>query len=106
MAAFDELLISPEDLRAAATEFETCGTTVQNITNSMTEIVNGLAPVFSGEEATAYTNKFKSLQDDIQKLHAMIKEYASDLNEAAVVFGNTKTDVSGEIESLPSDVVS
>lgn len=99
------LKVSPEQLTSAATEFSACGTTVRNITAAMTDIVTGLSSAWAGEDATAYVAKFNGLQDDIGRMHAMIQEHVTDLNEMAKIYvGATESNVT-EIEALSSDVI-
>jgi WXG100 family type VII secretion target len=99
------LKVSPEQLTSAATEFSACGTTVRNITAAMTDIVTGLSSVWTGEDASAYSAKFGGLQDDIDRMHAMIQEHVTDLNEMARLYSNATTSNVTEIEALSSDVI-
>lgn len=99
------LKVSPEQLTSAATEFSACGTTVHNITSTMTDIVNGLSSAWAGDDATAYAAKFNGLQDDISRMHAMIQEHVTDLNEMARIYSNATSSNVTEIESLSSDVI-
>lgn len=99
------LKVSPEKLTSTAAEFGACGTTVRNITTAMTDIVTGLSPVWAGEDASTYVAKFNGLQDDIEKMHAMIQEHVTDLNEMAKNYIQTQGGTVTEIESLSSDVI-
>ena len=45
-----------------------------------------LSSAWEGEAATAYINKFKSLETDIQTLIRMINEHVSDLNQMAEAY--------------------
>ena len=99
------LKVTPEQLVSTANEFSTCGTTVRNITASMTEIVNGLSAAWSGEDASAYVTKFKGLQDDIERIHTMIQEHVNDLNEMAKNYTNATSANISDIDALSSDVI-
>lgn len=59
---------------------------VQSLTNSMMECVRNMSNFWQGEAASAYLNKFNELQDDIQKIHTMINEHVTDLNEMAIIY--------------------
>ncbi|MDD6729100.1 MAG: WXG100 family type VII secretion target [Eubacteriales bacterium] len=99
------LKVTPEQLIATANEFQSIGTTVRNLTGEMTNIVTGLSSIWEGEAATAYTAKFNGLQDDIERLHAMITEHVTDLNDMANVYSNAEKTELDEIATLSSDVI-
>lgn len=99
------LRVTPEQLEAAATEFATKGTSIGNLTSQMTQMVEGLSSIWEGDAATAYTGKFRQLEDDIQKLIRMVQEHSNDLNEMARVYRDTETANAEEIQSLPNDVI-
>lgn len=86
MAATGSLLVTPEKLIETAGEFSTCMNQVQTLTTNMTDLVKNTSAFWSGEAATAFVNKFNELQDDIQKIHNMINEHVTDLNEMAKIY--------------------
>lgn len=100
------LKVTPEQLISTANEFSSCGSTIRSITANMTDTVNGLSSAFAGDDASAYIAKFKGLQDDIERLHGMIQEHVTDLNEMAKNFTSAVTENTSEIDSLSSDVIS
>lgn len=99
------LKVTPEQLVSTANEFQSIGNTVQSLTSEMTNTVTGLSNIWEGEAATAYVAKFNGLQDDIQRLHAMITEHVNDLTEMANVYGNAEKSDIDEIATLSSDVI-
>lgn len=99
------LKVSPEQLTSAASEFSAYGTTVRNITLEMTSIVTSLSSAWAGEDATAYIAKFNGLQDDIERIHAMIQEHVTDLTEMAQTYSGATAGNLTEIEGLSSDVI-
>ena len=99
------LRVTPEQLEAAAGEFAAKGTTVGNLTSQMTQLIEGLASVWEGEAATAYTTKFRQLDDDIQKMIRMVQEHSNDLNEMARVYRDAETVNQDEIAGLAGDVI-
>lgn len=80
------LLVTPEKLIETSSEFSTCMGQVQNLTSSMMEQVRSMSSFWEGEAATAYLNKFNELEDDIQRVHTMINEHVTDLNEMAAIY--------------------
>lgn len=99
------LKVSPEQLTSAASEFSTCGTAIRNITTEMTSIVTSLSSAWAGEDASAYIAKFNGLQDDIERIHAMIQEHVTDLTEMAKSYSGAVSANLSEIEGLSSDVI-
>ncbi len=77
------LRVTPEKLRAKSQQFSTCDKTVQSLTRQMLDIVNQLRSTWQGEGATGYYNKLNSMNNDMQKLHRMIQEHTTDLNDIA-----------------------
>lgn len=99
------LKVSPEQLTATASEFSAYGSTVRNLTAELTSIVSSLSSVWEGEDATAYSAKFNGLQDDIERIHAMIQEHVTDLTEMAKGYSGATEGNLTEIEGLSSDVI-
>lgn len=99
------LKVTPQQLMTTANEFNSCGTTVRNLTQSMTSLVSGLSSVWTGEAATAYAAKFNGLQDDIERIHRMIAEHVQDLNDMAQNYESAENANLTEIEALSSDVI-
>lgn len=77
------LKVTPEKLIEAAEEFETSGQKVRSITEEMISIVEGFKPVWQGEAATGFSNRFASLGDDMNRMYMMIKSHADDLIQMA-----------------------
>lgn len=97
--------VSPEKLEAAATEFSSTASTVSALTNEMTDMVNGLSGAWTGEAATAYTTKFNGLNDDIQRMIAMINEHSADLIEMAGTYRSTEQANESLANSLTDNVI-
>lgn len=99
------LRVTPEQLETAAGEFSSKGTTIGNLTSQMTQLIDGLSSVWQGEAATAYTQKFRQLDDDISKMIRMIQEHSKDLSEMARVYREAETINQDEIAGLAGDVI-
>lgn len=97
--------VTPEQLQSTSTEFAAKGQTIGTLTTQMTDLVVGLSSVWEGEAATAYVNKFRQLDDDIQKMIRMVQEHSDDLNEMAKVYIDSEIANSEEIENLSGDVI-
>lgn len=77
------LRVTPEKLISASSQFQQCDNTVNSLTQNMMDIVGQLNSTWAGEAATEYYNKLKGLQGDVQKLHNMIQEHTTDLQDMA-----------------------
>lgn len=77
------LRVTPEKLISASSQFQTSDTNVNNLTQNMLDIVSQLSSTWAGDAATGYYNKLKGLQQDMQKLHKMIQEHTTDLQDMA-----------------------
>lgn len=99
------LNVTPQELINTATEFQSQGTQVSNLTSEMMSLVTGLSSAWEGDAATAYINRFSQLEDDIQRMVAMITEHTNDLNEMAAVYEQAEQANIETIESLPTDVI-
>lgn len=80
------LRVTPEKMITASTQFQQSNTDVKNLTQNMMDIVNQLSTTWAGEAATEYYNKLKGLEPDMQKLHKMIQEHTTDLQDMAKTF--------------------
>ena len=99
------LKVTPEQLVSTANEFQGIGNTIRTLTADMTNTVTGLSSIWEGEAATAYVAKFNGLQDDIERMHAMITEHVTDLTEMARVYSDAENADLDEIATLSSDVI-
>jgi len=86
------LKVTPEKMISMSTQFGQSDTTVNNLTTQMMNIVNQLNSTWAGEAATAYYNKLKGLQGDMQKLHKMIQEHTTDLSDMAKTYQQAEKD--------------
>lgn len=99
--------VSTDKLRGTSSEFSSIGSTVSNLTSQMTSLVTGISgAVWTGEAATAYVSKFKSLDNDIQKINRKIQEHVNDLNEMARVFDEAENTNVQTSSGLPGSALS
>lgn len=84
------LKVTPEKLRATATELSSEGQTVSSQTQQMMSLVTGLSSSWQGDASNTYINKFKQLEDDINKINAMIQEHVRDLNDMAANYSTAE----------------
>jgi len=99
------LRVTPEQLESTAGSFDTSAGEVSTLTSQMTDMVNSLSSVWTGEAAAAYKAKFDGLNDDIQKMIGFVKEHAQDLKDMAQVYRQAEQSNEEIIQSLSSDVI-
>ena len=97
--------VSTEQLRSTASEFSTLGQQVSSLTSEMTNTVTSLASGWEGDAAQAYINKFRGLEDDIQKMNNMIQEHVNDLYDMAQRYDDANTAAVDLAGTLSSDVI-
>ncbi len=100
------LKVTPEKLISTASEFSSTGSSINSITTEMMSIVNGLKSTWQGDAATTYSTKFNQLQDDMDRMHRMIQEHVTDLNEMATKYQAAESANSDLGSSLSGDVIS
>ena len=69
------LKVTPEKLIEAAGDFQNTEANVRSLTEEMISIVDSLKPVWQGEAATGFANRFAALSDDMNKLYALIRKH-------------------------------
>lgn len=99
------LRVTPQTLQNTSNEFSNNGTEIANLTQQMTDIVNGLSSFWTGEASEAFRAKFAGLADDIQRIINMVKEHSVDLNDMAQVYIDADIMNSDLISNLSSDVI-
>ncbi len=77
------LKVTPDRLISASGDFKRHDSRVVSITTQMMNIVNSLNGCWEGQAQQAYVSKFRSLQNDMSRIHAKISEHSTDLNEMA-----------------------
>lgn len=100
------LRVTPERLSTASNEFAQSATQVNQITQQMIEIIRATNSSWQGEASTAYTQKFNSLDEDMQQIYRMISEHSQDLQEMATQYKNAEqanVELSG---SMKTNVIS
>lgn len=99
------LLVTPEKLISTSQEFSSSASQVQQLTNQMMELVNGLSSTWGGEAHTAYHTKFSGLKDDMTRIHRMIMEHSNDLNEMAANYKKAESTNVEAGSALNADVI-
>lgn len=99
------LKVTPEKLIQTSGEFATTGNQMKSLTSEMMSLVQGMKGIWQGEAASAYGNKFQSLQTDMDKLYRMVQEHVKDLQEMAALYQKAEEGNAQQSGSLNSNVV-
>lgn len=97
--------VDPQTLMNTATEFSGTGSQVKGLTGEMMSKVTSLSRVWEGDASVAYINRFRELQDDMDRMFSMIQEHVKDLNDMAqqyITAENANVDLGS---SLAGDVI-
>lgn len=100
------LKVTPEKLSTSSSEFATQASTVNQLTQQMLQIIRGTNSTWQGEAATAYTQKFNSLDEDMQQIYRMIMEHSTDLQEMATTYQQAEQANMELGESMKTNVIS
>lgn len=106
MAATGIIKVSPEKLIATADEFGKEGFIMSGLVNQMINIVSSMSSTWEGEASTAYINKFKNLECDIQVLNRMIQEHVGDLEQMSNLYSSAERSNSDDAASLTAGIIS
>lgn len=99
------LKVTPEKLMEAAGEFANTESNIRNITQEMISVVDSFKPIWQGEAATGFANRFDSLSDDMNRLYAMIRKHSDDLTEMANEYRQAEEDSANMSASLVTEAI-
>ena len=102
----DVIRVMPEVLKNTAGEFANEAGQLKNLTNTMMETVNSLASVFEGDASMTYRARFGQLQDDMNRMFAMIQEHSNDLETMATNYINADSENTQIAAALSGDIIS
>ena len=104
--AMSALKVTPAQLKSKAKEFDTQAGKVKKTTQQMFDIIKELTgAVWSGVAATKYKGQFNKLNDDVQRMLKMIKEFSSDLLAIAAEYEKAEKANEAAAASLKTDVI-
>ncbi|MBR1909495.1 MAG: WXG100 family type VII secretion target [Lachnospiraceae bacterium] len=99
------LKVTPEKLIEAAGDFQNTEANVRSLTEEMISIVDSLKPVWQGEAATGFANRFAALSDDMNKLYALIRKHSDSLTDIANEYRQAETDSGNITADLVTEAV-
>ncbi len=99
------LKVTPEKLTQTSGEFAATGNQMKNLTSEMMAQIHAMKGIWQGEAASAYGNKFNSLQADMDKLYRMVQEHVKDLQEMAAGYQKAETGNAQQGSGLNTNVI-
>ncbi len=100
------LKVTPEKLMETAAEFRNTEANIRGITQEMISIVDSFKPIWQGEAATGFANRFASLSDDMNMLYTLIRDHSDALTEMAGEYARAEEDSGNLANSLVTEAVS
>lgn len=100
------LLVTPEQLETAASDFSAQATQVQSLHESMLTKVRNLSNSWTGEASSAYLQKFNALEASMNVIFNMIQEHVKDLNTIAQQFKSAESQAASAANELPASTLS
>jgi WXG100 family type VII secretion target len=99
-----ELLVTPEKLEQEANDMNTNATRVQTIATDLLQKVTGSVQYWDSPAASEFRNKLNLLKtNEIDQGVVVIREYSTDLREAAAKYKSAEAKVQTAAEGLPAD---
>ena len=99
------LKVTPEKLIEAAGEFQNTEANIRSLTEQMIAIVDSMKPIWQGEAATGFANRFSALSADMNRLYSLIRKHADDLTQMANEYRQAEADSSTIARSLVTEAV-
>ena len=81
-----QLKVTPQELKNAASDFNTKNQNIRAITNEMLNLAKNLSQIYEGDAASAYMKKFSQLSEDMEQIYKKINEHSTDLQEMAQTY--------------------
>jgi WXG100 family type VII secretion target len=100
------LKVTPEKLIETAGEFQNTESNIRTITQEMISIVESFKPIWQGEAATGFSNRFAALSDDMNRLYALIRKHSDNLTEMAEEYRRAEDESSALAQSITGGAVS
>lgn len=97
--------VSPDKLNQAASEISGIQSSITNITGTMTSIVQSMSTEWQGDASQTYIQKFTGLQDDMQRMSAMLNEHVNDLQQMAATYQQAESNAASISGGLADDVI-
>lgn len=95
------LKVTPDRLISASQDFARHDGLVNGVSQQMMGIVKSLNGCWEGDAQRTFVTKFNSLQDDMDKIHALIHEHSTDLEQMGRNYQTSEAKNTQNISGLP-----
>lgn len=99
------LKVTPEKLMETAGQFSAAEANIKSLTDEMISVVESFKPIWQGEAATAFANRFAALSDDMNRLYMMIRKHSEDLIQIANEYSQAEAESGNMAASLVTEAV-
>lgn len=101
------LKVTPEDLQAAAGDFQSKNSDIVTYTSNITETINGLTgAIWSGDAQAQYVGKINAMQADITSMCSKLDKSATNLIDIAGKYTSAETTNTSTASALSSSIIS
>ncbi|SFL17540.1 WXG100 family type VII secretion target [Lachnospiraceae bacterium KH1T2] len=102
----DRLKVAPERVRSTAEQFNEQANQVKNLANTISQIISAMSSIWQGEAASAYTNKIKSMNENLTVICTKITKHGTHLQEIAAEYQSAERANTEASSALSSSLIS
>lgn len=99
-----EIKIDPAVVNQKAGQMSNCTGQIEGVFNNIKIEVSSLKSVWDSDASRAFQSKFDALQDDIQRMIGVAREYSEDLVEISRTFTQIEQEAVQLEQALQDDV--
>lgn len=101
----EELMISDiGKLESDADTFDTSASKIKKVTQNMLDLIEQTKPVWDGDARETYTNQFRGLEDDMQRIYELCQKYHDDVKEIAAIYRRTESENQEEARKTKTSI--
>ncbi|MCR5526160.1 MAG: WXG100 family type VII secretion target [Lachnospiraceae bacterium] len=102
----DTLKVAPEKVRSTAEQFNDQAAQVRNLANTISEMISSMNSIWQGDAATTYTNKIKSINENLNVICTKITKHGTHLQEIASEYQSAEQANTEASSALSSSLLS
>lgn len=96
----NEIMLTPEELRARAGEIRKCRNAHEDIMNRMTNLVSSVCTVWRGDAQDAFVAKYMGMKSTFTNFEASLDKFAVLMEETANKIEQTDNSLSSRIRGI------
>ena len=102
--ATKELKADPAIVNKIANQMSTCQQQIVNTFSNIKLEVDSLKNIWDSDSSRTFQTKFDGLQDDIQRMLGVAKEYSDDLTQISTTYSQIEQEAQQVNQTLTDDV--